>query len=335
MSMPTLPGGNAPSGKSFWSKPEGKTALAINVALAVTIFYFWGLISAFVVSALLGGIQAAILAVVLASILYVAFDSNFRRMVWYLYRSVMRWVTQWFVNIDPIGILKTYKEKMSEKKAELDESIGDIRGQRQGLATSLADNQRSFNDSTAKLTIARKRATDATATPEMRRQAERIIGVESPTLVDLQGLIQQQKQQMDRYDNVVTILVRYSEVCEDHVVKFGRQIKIREEARNQSRAFRKGMAAAMGILRGLPEQEESDMAIDSLEKDYARVMGEVENAINLTRGAVLQSDFANSVDVEKAAEILDAPAQIAAPQSVLDTKTQAKEPVTDYTEFFK
>lgn len=335
MSMPTLPGGNGSSGKSFWSKPEGKTALIINVALAVTIFYFWSLISAFVVSALLGGIKAAILAVVLAAILYVACDSNFRRMVWYMYRAVMRWLTGMLVNIDPIGILKTYKEKMGEKKTELDDSVGDIRGQRQRLATSLTDNQKAFSDSTEKLKIARQRVSNPSLDQEARRQAERIINIESPTLVDLQGLLEQQKKQMERYDNVVTVLVRYSEVCEDQIVKFGRQIKIRQDARDQSRAFRKGMAAAMGILRGLPEQEESDMAIDALERDYARVMGEVENAMNLTRGAVLQSDFANSVDVQKAAEILDQPAQITAPAITLNTKTSDKVPVADYTEFFK
>lgn len=337
MNTPSLP--SAPTGKNFWSKPEGKAGILINLAIAAAAIYFWGTISAFVVAALLGGIQAVVLAGVLACMLYVMFDSNFRRLVWYMYRSAMRWLTGLVVNIDPIGILKSYMEKMREKKETMDDSIGELRGQRQKLFASIDANQRGFEESTAKLKLAKKRLDDPASSEETRRQANRIINVESPTLIDLRAMIKQQSGQLAQLDKMIATLTRYSEICEDNIVRFGRQIKIRQDAREQSRSFGKAMSAMKGILRGLPEQEESDMAIEALERDFFKTMGEIENAMQMTSSITTQADFDRSASVERAAAILDSPAQIEGAPASIKTSTPAKDAVPaqipDYDDFFR
>lgn len=50
----------------------------------------------------LAGILAA-----LAAVIYMVLDPKMRNLIWYMYKSIMRTITGWFVQIDPIGILKS------------------------------------------------------------------------------------------------------------------------------------------------------------------------------------------------------------------------------------
>lgn len=305
--MPTLPGGtgdNLSGKKSFWSKPEGKTGLVVNGVLIAVIVYFWGTIVPFLLNAAVDTLHLMVVCIAIAAILYVAFDSNFRRFLWYSYRGIMRWITQWFVDLNPISILKTYMEKLNEKKGELDAAVGEIKGQRTKLGRSIEKNQSEYESSMAQLNAAKAQQNDAD--PNKRHQAGRIIGIQSKQVTRLESLLNMQRKHMAKFDFIVQVLTRYGEVCEDSITDMGHEIKFREQEREQARSFHKGMSAAFGILKGMPdEQEMYDMALESLERDYTTKMGEVENALDLTKNIIMQADFSDAAALEKADALLN------------------------------
>lgn len=305
--MPTLPGGtgdNLSGKKSFWSKPEGKTGLIVNTVLIAALIYFWGSIVPFLLSAAEDTLHLIVVCTAIAAILYVAFDSNFRRFLWYGYRSMMRWITQWFVDLNPISILKTYMEKLTEKKAELDAAVGEIKGQRQKLARDIEKNNTTFEASMSKLNAAKAQQNDSD--PNKRHQAGRIVGVESKQVARLEALLKMQTKHMQKFDFIVTVLTRYGEVCEDSITDMGHEIKFREQERDQAKSFHKGMSAAFGILKGMPDDQEMyDMALESLERDYTTKMGEVENALDLTKTIIMQADFNDEAAMQKADALLN------------------------------
>ena len=53
-----------------------------------------------------------------------------------MYKSMMRSVTGVFVNIDPIGILKSYVEELEGNLVEMRKQIGKLRGQVRHLKTA-------------------------------------------------------------------------------------------------------------------------------------------------------------------------------------------------------
>src|SRR6185369_11108063 len=53
-----------------------------------------------------------------------------KKRAWYAYRSLTRFLTSLLVDIDPIGILKSYKERMEGKLKEMMEAISALKGQR-------------------------------------------------------------------------------------------------------------------------------------------------------------------------------------------------------------
>lgn len=318
---PTLPSaGGTPGNKNFWSKPEGKTALLINGGIIAAVVYFWGSIVPFLLSAAVDTLHLMVVCAAIAGLLFVLFDGNFRRMAWYLYRSVMRWLTGQFVAIDPIGIMKTRKEEMQSKKNELEESVAEIRGQRIKLARYLEVNSNDYATSMNKLVTAK----DLLQCPDgnKRRQAERIFTLETRQSERLDVLIGQQKTHMAHYDDVIAALSRYGEICDDAILDYGREIESRKQAQDSANSFRKGMRAAGAILRGMPEQEEADMAVAYLDQQYSAAIGEVENLLTLTKDVVATADFNDQtaitamgakIDAWKASSAVPAKA-IAAPQ---------------------
>jgi len=305
--LPTLPGGagdDLSGKKSFWSRPEGKTGMIINAALIAAVVYFWGSIVPFVLAAAESTLHLMVVCAAIAGILFVAMDSNFRRFIWYLYRSGMRNLTKIFVDMDPIGVLKGYMEKLADKKTELDSAVGEIRGQRTALARSIEANSNAFEQSMNKLNAAKTQKKDSD--PARVRQAERIEALESKQAARLEQLLMTQRKHMEKYDFIVKVLSRYGEVCEDSIADMGNEIKFREQERNQAKAFHTGMSAAFGILKGMPdEQEMYDMALESLERDYTSKMGEVENALTLTKDIILTADFNDAAAMQKAESLLN------------------------------
>jgi hypothetical protein len=48
-----------------------------------------------------------------------------------------------------------------------------------------------------------------------------------------------------------------------------------------------------------------DMALESLERDYTTKMGEVENALDLTKNIIMQADFNDEAAMQKADALLN------------------------------
>ena len=94
--------------KTFWKRPEGVTGTIFMAGLIGAGLYFSAPILATIQAAIASTIGIVGLAVVLAAIVYMVADKRMRNLVWYSYKSVMRWITGMFVQLDPIGVLKSY-----------------------------------------------------------------------------------------------------------------------------------------------------------------------------------------------------------------------------------
>ena len=114
-------------GKSFWKKPEGITG-AIFLGGAVI---GGGLLLSAAWPIIIGGLTNTFavvgMLIVLAALVYMVLDPKMRNLVWYMYKSVMRWITGLFVQIDPIGILKSYVEDLKDNLRKMNRQISQLR----------------------------------------------------------------------------------------------------------------------------------------------------------------------------------------------------------------
>ena len=85
---------------------------------------------------------AFISLMVLGTIVFMALDSKTRTLVSYMYKSAMRWITGLFVQIDPIGILKSYVEDLKSNLTKMNRQIAQLRGQMHKLQEIILNNKK-------------------------------------------------------------------------------------------------------------------------------------------------------------------------------------------------
>jgi hypothetical protein len=293
MSMPTLPSSGDPGNKDWWKKPENRTTTIFIVLAGAAVIYFWGLLLPFLLSVADDTLHLVLTGAALAAV-YLAFTSKRIR---YLARLINRWITGWFVAIDPIGIRKNHIEETEKKKKELEDSTAEIRGLRIKLKQKLDANTGAYNQSMKLLQTAKNiLSTPATGRDEeRRRQAQRTMSSESKHSDGLSNLINKQQDHMQHYNMVLNVLTRYGEVCDDVILDLKREVDMQEQDMEESRGFAKGMRAAFGIFsgggQGSLDFEMDDMARQQIEQQYSQRMGEVENFLDLTKDVIAKADF--------------------------------------------
>jgi hypothetical protein len=267
----------------------------IPVAAVALILYFFGSsIGDYMVNAVDNIFHLFVVGIGIALLGWLVVDGQLRNMVFYLYRSMMRWLTSQFISIDPIGILKTYKERMEGKLNEMKESLDALKGQRVKVQRRQQANDAELENTYGLLNQAVKN-NDQSGMNINKKQVTRLEAKKARYI-----------EEMKRLTLLITIMDRYYHLCSDTIIDMGNEIKFREEEREEAKADRGVVRGAMAILKGLPEKDMWDEATVKLEQDYTAAMGEVENFLDVTKDILKQSDLQDGVDTEKAMQMLDA-----------------------------
>jgi hypothetical protein len=283
------------SPKGFLSRPEGKFGLVIPIVMGIIIVYFFGsAIGDFVVNAADNLLHLVIVGTASAALLWMLFDSKFRTMVFYLYRSLMRWITAQFIDIDPIGILKTYKEQMMGKLNDMKESLDKLKGQKIKVTRLLEAKQKDIDNQLHLLQQAKIQN-------DLRNES--LVGKQ---VARLQDMINRYTGDLTTITTLVTVMNRYYGLCEDTVTDMDNEIKYRQETSAYSKESRNVVRSAMSIMKGLPEQDMWDDSLAALETQYTQAMGEVDGFLDVTKNILTQADLQDGASASKALEMLDA-----------------------------
>ena len=278
--MPTFPTDATPK-KSFWKRPEGVTGLLFLVALLGGGLYaasaFWGVIGPFLSTTV--GIVLSL--AVLGTILFALIDPRTRALLGYLYKSGMRSLTGLFVNIDPIGILKSYVEELEKNLRTMREQIGKLRGQQRHLQTLIATNETEIKKQLQLAKLAKERGKNQPMILSSRRAARlRESNQKYEVLLSKIGVLNRVLNRM--HDNSEVLL----EDTRD-------QVQLRIEERKAIRASHGAMKSAMSVINGNPDQRALfDAAMEGIAEDVANKVGEMERMMELS------SEFMSSVDLQ-------------------------------------
>jgi hypothetical protein len=285
------------SSSNLFSKPGSTTNSIINFAIpaaiiAAVVWFFGGPIGDFLVNAVDNTLHLVLVGGLLVFIGACFLDPKKR--VWYLYRSFTRFLTSLLVDIDPIGILKSYKERMEGKLKEMLESLSALKGQRIKTIKHQQDNLATL-DNEYRLMQQAQKVNDQTQLSVHGKQASR-----------LEQRKARYEGELNRLNLLVTIMDKYYKLCDSTILDMGNEITYREQEREEARQSKKAVGAAMSILKGLPEKELWDEATLKLENDYSQAIGEVENFLDVTKNILAQSDLQDGADTEKAMATLEA-----------------------------
>lgn len=289
------------SQKSWLARPEGKFGTAITIAVvacvAGLVIYAWGTILPWVIRMLENTLTAVALAAILAVIGVVLFDPRWRNLLNYGYKSAMRGLTSLFIEIDPIGILKTYVEKLEDRLADMDRSIENLGGQKKKLAKQISDNEAERQHSLALMQQAQKKGGDAKNVFMLQaRQAGRL----EKSNLTLQNLLNSMEK---LYGTLRQMRGAAGVMVED----IRGEVDVRTKERAALLAGYNAFSKAKRIMQGGDDERVIfDMTMEKLADDYGMKMGEIETFMEVSKG------FIDGVDLENGIYEADALAQLEA-----------------------
>ncbi len=270
-----------PKKKSFWQRPEGVTGMIFLIALLAgagfLLVTFWGLILTLIQNTLALFALVAILGV----IVYIIADPKTRALLGYMYKSAMRAITGMFVQIDPIGILKSYIESLQDNIVNMRTQIGKLRGQMRHLQGLMETNNREIDQQLKLAAAARDKNMEQQMILSSRKAAR---------LRESNAKYQELLQKMEV---LYRILIKMHENSEVLLEDTKDQVALKEQERKAIRASHSAMKSAMSIMSGDPDQRAMfDMAMEAVAEDVANKVGEMERFMEMS------SSFMNSVDLQ-------------------------------------
>lgn len=274
--------------KSFWERPEGTTGmLAIGAGLVGLWFAGPTLMKLFDTAITLVGqaITLTILGSILFALYMVLSNAKFQTLISYMFKSAMRAVTGVFIEIDPIGIMRSYVSDLKKKRETMAESRDRLRGQVQICKRQIEQNDLEYEKSMA---IAKEaKAKGMTGAVQVNsRQAMRIEKLNKESLGPM-------LMQMEIH---LRALNKYYEVTGTVIDDLQNEVKMREMERKMMLESYNAMSAAKKILNGGTDQRELfDQAMEFVIEDYSMKMGEIDSFIETSKGFVEGLDLQNGV----------------------------------------
>jgi len=280
--------------KSFWSKPEGTTGMIIGVGILGALGYGLYLALPTILAAALTTFQIGMLVVGIAGLLYMVLDPKMRNLVWYGYKSIMRFVTGLFVQIDPIGILKSYIEDLKDNLRKMNSQVGSLRGQMHKLKEVIKNNQRQIQSN---LNLAnRAKSQDKKNIMILKsRKAGRL----KESNIKLEDLY----KKMEILYRVLTKMYENSEILLEDVKD---QVMVKEQERKAIRASHSAMKSAMNIISGNSDKREMfDMALEAIADDVSQKVGEMERFMDMSTNFMDSVDLQNGIFEEEGLKMLE------------------------------
>jgi phage shock protein A len=193
----------------------------------------------------------------------------------------MRSVTGLFVNIDPIGILKSYVEELGNNLQEMRKQIGKLRGQVRHLKTLVETNETEIKKQLQLAKLAKERGKNQQMILSSRRAAR------------LRESNQKYDALLTKMDVLSRVLNKMHDNSEVLLEDTRDQVELRIIERKAIRASHGAMSSAMSVINGDPDQRAMfDAAMEGIADDVANKVGEME------RMMVLSNEFMSSVDLQ-------------------------------------
>ena len=237
----------------------------------------------------LAGLLAA-----LAGVIYVVLDPKMRNLIWYMYKSFMRWITGMFVQIDPIGILKSYIDDLKDNLGSMNTQISRLKGQMYKLSEMIRQNQRDIQTNLGIASKAKETGKEAIMVLKARKA----------------GRLQESNMKLEdlykRMEVLYRVLTKMYENSEIMLEDLQDQVMVKEQEYKAIKASHSAIRSATAILSGNSDKKYMyDMALEAMAEDVGQKVGEMERFMDMSKNFMESIDLQNGVFEEEGLQMLE------------------------------
>jgi len=287
--------------KSFWKRPEGPFGMVVLVTMIAAAAYGLYLIEPFLISLLTDTLHMVFLAGILIAVLWLVFNPTFRTAVSNLFQNGVRFFASWVVETDPIGILRNNLDDMKKAKFSLDQTLQRFAGSDERLQRSIAAKNDQITTLGHKAAKAQQMAGAAADPMEKER-----LSLEGQTFLEQAGMLMQGVKQLqaleDQTGKMLKTFQHWSQIADSKIQRTENKVNFLAEQRKMILDAKATLGVGQQLLRGNPEQLKMvDMALDYLEDDTSRTLGEIREFSRYTDKLLTDDQIESGAAADEAA----------------------------------
>lgn len=276
--------------KSWWSRPENKGAIIPLAIAAGAVIMFGSAIGAFIVQALTNMIETGIMVGAILTLVI------FHKEAWYIYRGVIRWLMHFFIEMDPIGIRKTYREEMQKRLDEFDSAV-------QGLNTTARELNSAINKNQAEIEHQKSIFTAAIKNPTAQNNIQK--GVAARQVDRLTGYMTRWANSLKQVKFLIATLTQFRTLCDAQIQDLTNDIQAQELDLKVAKSTKKGVRGAWAILRKSGKDADMDAEASAvIQQQYDSALGEMDHLLDITKDMMATSNLEDEAAVEKMTKML-------------------------------
>lgn len=285
---------NIKSNKSFWQRPEGVTGGIVLGGMVLAGFVILNVLMPLLTQIAMSWLGLSLMLIVLGLVLYMVLDKKMRNLIWYFYKNAMRWITGFFVKIDPIAILKSYVAELQENVKRMHRQIGQLRGQMHQLKEMIYNNQKEI------------KANIEQASEAKENNKRNVMILKSRKAGRLKESNMRLEDLYNRMEILFRVLKKMYENSEILMEDIKDQVSIKEQERKAIIAGQNAMRSAMDIIKGDGDKKEMfDRALEAVADDVSQKVGEMEQFMEMSEDFMNSIDLQNGVFEEKGLALLE------------------------------
>jgi len=280
--------------RSFWKRPEGITGAIFLAGLVIGGGFLFATALPALIAMTKSTIALAGMLMVLGAIIFVALDPKARGLIGYMYKSVMRWITGLFVQMDPIGILKSYVDDLKGNLRKMNKQISKLRGQMHKMKELIKNNQRQIESN---LNLASK------ARAKNKQKVMILKSRKAGRLKESNMRLEDLYKKMEVLYRVLNKMYDNSEILMEDIKD---QVEVKEQERKAIHASHSAMKSAMNIISGDKDKRYMfDMALEAIADDVSQKVGEMERFMDMSSNFMDSVDLQNGVFEEEGLKMLE------------------------------
>ena len=280
--------------KSFWRRPEGVTGAIVLAGLVIGGIAGFSALLPWIVAATSNVLYLSGMLLALGAIIFMVLDPKMRNLVSYMYKGAMRWITGLFINMDPIGILKSYVEDLKNNLRKMNKQISMLRGQMHKMKELIHNNNRQIESN---LNLANKaKAKNKSKIVILKSRKAGRLKESNMRLEDLYKKMEVLYRVLNKmYDN--------SEIMMEDIKD---QVEVKEQERKAIHASHSAMKSAMNIISGDKDKRAMfDQALEAIADDVSQKVGEMERFMDMSSSFMDSVDLQNGVFEEEGLKMLE------------------------------
>jgi len=280
--------------KSFWKRPEGVTGALILGGVLVGGSILISSVLPAIFTFLTTTLGLVITLSVLAAIIFMALDSKTRTLVSYMYKSVMRWITSFFIEINPMAILKSYVDDLKDNLKKMSRQINQLRKQMHQLKEIILNNKKQIAEN----------LTNAGTAKASKNQSQLILNTrKAARLKDSNAKMEGLLKKMHILYKVLDKMYDNSGILVEDITD---QLKVKEQESKALTAGHSAMKSAMNIIKGDKDKQALfNEAVEAITDDVSNKMGEMEQMMEMSESFMSSIDLQNGVFEEEGMKMLE------------------------------